>query len=425
MVELGKIRALALQLAKAVAAERARAELDLERLVPQVTPPAKPVAVGLEGSAKLPLLYDPIVRAARGGPSIAVLLKFINKQPCDLSNIEAYYRLGLAHLANGRYGQAKAAFERVEQTSPGYRDAGKRFQTIVDWQKALGKYSAFERYKLQGEIGRGGSTVVYRAKDTVLGIDVALKFLAPTLSADAAVRKLFEEEAKRAQTLEHANIVRIHEVGMLVNRCFVSMDVVEGLPLAVLRGNLTIVETLRAMKQVLDALAYAHGRKVVHRGIEPGAVMRLPNGLVKVLDFGITRAIEGGARQSNIAGALEFKAPELLHGQEADERSDLFAVAATMYALLANRSPFEGEERRIPPRRLSELVTDLPEILVDEVMRCLAFDPAARSDSAYALAKPVVEVLDAVARISGEQLAEPTAVSPDESGVFQLTFKTR
>ena len=424
MVEHGKIRALAMQLAKAVAAERARAELDLAHLVPPSAPPAKPVAVGLEGSAKLPLLYDPIVRAARGGPSVALILKFINKQPCDLSNIEAYYRLGLAHLAFGRYGQAKAAFERVEQTSPGYRDAGKRFQTIVDWQKALGKYSAFERYKLQGELGRGGSTVVYRAKDTVLGIDVALKFLAPTLSADPAVRALFEEEAKRAATLDHANIVRIHEVGTLVNRAFISMDVVDGLSLDVLQGNLTIVETLRAMKQVLDALVYAHARQVLHRGIEPAAIMRMPNGLVKVLDFGITRAIEGGSRQSNVAGSLAFKAPELLHGQEADERSDLFAVAATMYTMLANRVPFQGEERRVPQAWLPEYATDLPDIVVDEVMRCLAFDPAKRSENAYALAKPIVEVLDAVARISGEQLAEPTAISPESSAEIRVTFKS-
>ncbi len=430
--DLGAVRALAEQVAKALTDQLTKRELDLARLITAAAAaePRKTYAIGLEGATKVPLLYDATVRAARSGPPPRTFLVHINQQPCDLGNIEVYYRLGLAHLGAGRYDQAAAAFDRVEETSPGYRDAWKRAKTIRDWEKALGGKlelgtmpTGEARYRLLGELGRGSTAVVYRAKDALLGRDIALKVLSHRLSSDAEVKELFEAAARKSATLSHPNIVAIHDVGTLEGRAYLGMELVDGWTLDVLQQQpqgLSIVESLRAIKQVLDALAYAHVRGVIHRSLEPANIMRTPIGLVKVMDFGLANAIEGAASQSVSVGAPEYRAIEQLRGQPVDQRTDVFAAAVTLYFLLANRFPFQGDDRETPPRRLIDLV-QVPSIIDDIVMRSLANDPNARPQSCFEFAHPIGQVLDAVSRISGETTFEPTTAR--SSGPMNVRFK--
>jgi len=422
-VEPDEIRALAEQVARATAARFNNPELELARLVGEAATPlaAKRMAVGLEGNAtKLPLLHDAAVIAARGGPSAESLIRSIQQRPCDLQTIEQYYRLGLAHQVAGRFDQAVAAYERVDNTSPGYRDAGKRAQTIRDWQKALGKRAEIglaprgeARYQIRGELGRGGISVVYRAKDIVLGRDVALKFVSAALTTDPEIRDLFDREARAFRLLRHPNVVAIHDVGTLEGRAYLAMELVDGRALETLRlqpGGLSIVETLRATKQVLDALGYAHQREIIHRGIEPSSVMRTASGLIKVMDFGLARLIEGGSRQSSIAGTPELRSPEQLRAEDVDHRTDLFSVGATLYTLLTNRFPFHGTDRLTPPRPVSDVVP-IPDLIEQMIAQSLAIDPEARPESAFVMARPIAQVLDAVSRVSGEHRFEPAAAA--------------
>src|SRR5438067_11827178 len=136
-----------------------------------------------------------------------------DQQP-DLGNIEVYYRLGLGHLARGQYEEAKVAFASVEEASPGYRDAAARADQITSWKDkvATGVFAQAgaalaKRYTLQGELGRGGMAVVYRARDEALGREVALKFLSEDAVGNEVFMQFFQREARAAGSLNHPNIV--------------------------------------------------------------------------------------------------------------------------------------------------------------------------------------------------------------------------
>ncbi|MCE9573698.1 MAG: protein kinase [Deltaproteobacteria bacterium] len=418
-----QLRSLADQVAKAAAEQLRRAgNLELPRLTLGPGPTAIGVA-GLESGAglQIELLLDGAVKAARGGPSIETLRGFIGDRPCDLQNIEVYYRLALAHLAQGDWQAALADFDAVDEASPGYRDAWKRAEEIRGWEKALGKKLTqlgaapgkdSGRYRLRGELGRGGMAVVYRADDSMLGREVALKFLSESLSGDPEMRELFQREAKAVAALNHPNIVTIHDVGVLEGRAFLCMEFVEGKSVETLMTEapgLTIVESLRIIVQVLDALAYAHARKIIHRDIKPANMMRTPSGLVKLMDFGLAKSIADGTKQSVVAGTPMYMPPEQLRGAEVDHRADLFAIAVSLYELLTGHAPFDGMERNGPPPPPSTHVPAIPPVLEAIVMRGLELDPKRRPQSAAEMAAPLHSVLEAVATYAGGAVAPAKA----------------
>lgn len=371
------------------------------------------LATGLENaSIKVDLLFDGAVRAARGGPSIDTLQGFIGGRECDLQNIEVYYRLGLVYLAQGKYHEAVAAFDSVEEASAGYRDAWKRADEVRSWQRALGKRATQlgttptggGRYELHGELGRGGMAVVYRGRDSILGREVALKFLSESLSANNDMQELFQREARSVAALNHPNIITIHDVGVLEGRAFICMEYVEGRSLESLMSQtpgLTIVESLRAVKQVLDGLGYAHSRKIIHRDIKPANIMRSASGLVKLMDFGLAKSLDSAQQASVIAGTPQFMALEQLRGDHVDHRADLFAIGVTLYELLSGRAPYEGLDRSKPPVEISEHVPAVPSVLAETIMSSLSNDPNKRPQTAADLAAPLIHVLDAVSKASG------------------------
>jgi tetratricopeptide (TPR) repeat protein len=368
------------------------------------------LVVGLEyAPAKMDLVADSSVRAARAGPSIDTLRRYIGGRACDLQNIEVFFRLGLAHLGAGQWESALAAFEAVEEASPGYRDALQRAEEIRGWQKALGSRSvlgatsgeARGRYVLLGELGRGGMAVVYRANDRILGREVALKFMAEELGTSAEMKELFQREARSIAQLNHPNIVTVYDFGVLEGRLFIAMEYIEGKSMERMGAGgerAAVVEILRIARQVLDALAYAHGRKIIHRDIKPANMIRTTAGVLKLMDFGLAKSIEAGAGSSMVAGTPEYMAPEQLRGEKVDHRADLFSAGVSLYELLTGQLPFEGMERKGPPPRPRSLVPSLPEVLDDAVMRAVALDREERFQSAADFAKPLRSILEKVDR---------------------------
>ena len=191
-------------------------------------------------------------------------------------------------------------------------------------------------YEILAPLGAGGMGEVYRARDTKLGRDVALKVLPTELAEEPERRARLLREARAAASLNHSNICTIYEVGEAGDRSYIAMEVIEGRPLSarLTEGPLPVDDVLRYGRQLADAVAHAHDRGVVHRDLKTANVMVLPDGRVKVLDFGLAKrasphaAAEVTTRQSltqdgAILGTLSYMSPEQLRGQPADARSDI------------------------------------------------------------------------------------------------------
>ncbi len=375
---------------------------------------------GLESApVSLELLLDGEVKAAREGPSLEALKRFTGSGGCDLSNIEVYYRMGLACLAGGDWDSALKNFEAVEDASPGYRDARRRADVIRQWKSSMGGKitlggtalaqggAAAPRYTLRGELGRGGMAVVYRATDTVLDRDVALKFIAESALEKKEMREMFLREARSVAQLNHPNIVTIYDVGTLDGRTFIAMEFVEGKTvddLVVEQKKLGVPEALRITAQVLAALDYAHGRSIVHRDVKPSNMMHSPNGLVKLMDFGLAKSLNATAKASIVAGTPAYMPPEQFTGKNVDHRADLFAVGASLYEMLSGELPFEGYVRTSPPS-LRERFPEVP-AAIDEALRVVMDpDPAKRFQSAKDFLAPIQRVLAVIDRAVEEREA--------------------
>jgi len=301
----------------------------------------------------------------------------------DLGNIEIYYRLGLAYLADAKLDDAKRAFTIVDEVSPGYRDAARRAEEIEQIQKSPQKLSIFKhssvaaatrRYTLVKELGRGGMAIVYKAHDTALNRDVAMKFMADEASANPIFMDFFKREARAAASLNHPNIVTIYDVGTLNDRAFICMELVDGRPVESLleeRGRLEVDEAVAIVGEVLVALDYAHERRIIHRDIKPANVMQTKTGLIKLMDFGLAKSVDGPAKTTAIAGTPVYMPLEQLSGKGVDHRTDLFAVGASLYEMLAGQVPYEGYDRFTPPKSLSEYRPDVPVEIEAVILRAL------------------------------------------------------
>ncbi|MBI4951409.1 MAG: protein kinase, partial [Myxococcales bacterium] len=387
-------------------------------------------AAGLEETPiELELVGDAAVKRAREGPSVESLWRLIGQRDCDLQNIEVYYRLGLAYVSAGQWRDALKAFDAVEEASPGDRDADQRAHEIRGWLDAHGSKHltlgttttpasgapsgavSAGRYLVQGELGRGGMAVVYRAVDTVLGRDVALKFIAEELGVSPQMRDMFQREARSAAQLNHPNVVTVYDFGLLEGRLFIAMEYLEGTTVEQLvdQGLLPVVESLRVATQVLAALEYAHGRQLVHRDVKPSNMIRTHLGLVKLMDFGLAKSVAQGAKASLVAGTPAYMPPEQFAGGNVDHRADLFAVGASLYEMLSGSLPFEGTDRSRPAASLRATAPALPAVLDDIVGRALCLDPAERWQTAAEFAAPLRDILAAVEQAAG---APATAVAP-------------
>jgi serine/threonine protein kinase/Tol biopolymer transport system component len=263
-------------------------------------------------------------------------------------------------------------------------------------------------YEIVAPLGAGGMGEVYRAKDPRLGRDVAIKVLPQHLSANPELRARFEREARTVSSLNHPNICTLHDIGREGDADYLVMELVEGETLAdrIAKGPLPPDEALRIGIQIADALDRAHRAGIVHRDLKPGNVMLARSG-AKLMDFGLARAsiLTGGntsltrsptmtqplTADGAIVGTFQYMAPEQLDGSEADARSDIWALGATLYEMVTGRRAFEGKSQasliasilKEQPQPVSAVAPLAPPALDQVIRACLAKDPDQRIQTAH------------------------------------------
>ena len=252
---------------------------------------------------------------------------------------------------------------------------------------------------------------VYRARDTRLGRDVAIKILPKEMSADPARKQRFEREAKTISGLNHPNICTLHDVGSQDGVDYLVMECVEGETLAkrLEKGPLPLEQVLKYGAQVADALDKAHRAGIVHRDLKPGNIMLTATG-AKLLDFGLakpTSSLVSGmtltaaatpttpvTQEGTIVGTFQYMSPEQIEGKEVDRRSDIFSLGAVLYEMLTGQKAFQGKSQlsvasailEKEPVPISSLKPMTPPALDHAIRRCLAKDPEERWQTARDLA---------------------------------------
>lgn len=272
-------------------------------------------------------------------------------------------------------------------------------------------------YRILGPLGSGGMGFVYRAEDIHLHRPVALKFLLPQLSMDDAARERFLTEARSAGSLDHPNLCTIHEVEEGDSgRLFLAMPLYAGETLRerlAREGPLPIDLALDIARQIGQGLVCAHQAGIVHRDLKPGNIMLLPDGMVKILDFGLAKARDVSQTMADgVVGTLAYMAPEQLRGEPVDTRADLWALGVVLYQMLTGDQPFRGEGehqtleailqgRPTPP---SKRCPGVPPQAEELVLRLLQKKPSKRFASAE-------EVVAELARLSDERREASTPSS--------------
>jgi serine/threonine protein kinase/Tol biopolymer transport system component len=274
-------------------------------------------------------------------------------------------------------------------------------------------------YEILEPLGAGGMGEVYRARDTRLRREVAIKVLPADRLSDPARRARFEQEARAVSQLNHPHIVTIHEIESAEGIDFIVMELVPGRTLDALipHHGMRLGEALRIAIPLADALAAAHAAGIVHRDLKPANVMVAPEGVAKVLDFGLAKlrphdrtdsdeatTVDARAvpltREGTVAGTPAYMSPEQASGVRVDTRSDIFSFGAVLYEMLTGHRAFKGASSaetlaavlKEQPKPPSELVPGVPRDLERIVLRCLKKDPERRFQHATDLKVELQEV---------------------------------
>ncbi len=290
-------------------------------------------------------------------------------------------------------------------------------------------------FEILSPLGAGGMGEVYRARDSRLGRDVAVKVLPVELASDADRRKRFEQEARSASALNHPNIITIHDIGSSDSAFYIAMELVDGKTLReVLGGGLLPTRKLLDLAvQAADGLAKAHSAGIVHRDLKPENLMVSKDGLVKILDFGLAKPVmaesKGGSalvtmaeetRPGTVLGTVGYMAPEQASGRTMDFRSDQFSFGSILYEIATGRRAFERNtsaetltaiirEEPVPPAQINPAV---PAPLRWILERCLAKDPDERYASTRDLARDLRSLRDHLSEASVSGEAVPIRPAP-------------
>src|SRR5262249_48520936 len=213
------------------------------------------------------------------------------------------------------------------------------------------------RYEIVSRLGVGGMGEVYLASDTLLDRKVALKVLSAKFTENKDWLKRFIREAKAASTLNHPNIITIHEIGQASGVHFIATEYIEGKTLRqqFSTGRMKIGSAVNVAVQIANALVAAHSAGIIHRDIKPENIMLRPDGYVKVLDLGLAKMNGDGSKQISsslslvntapgvVMGTVNYMSPEQARGLPVDMRSDIFSLGVVLYEMLVGRPPFDGE----------------------------------------------------------------------------------
>lgn len=273
--------------------------------------------------------------------------------------------------------------------------------------KAKAKTPEIAGYTLDRRIGRGGTGEVWLATQKSLDRRVALKFLSSRLEADPTFVERFQAEARAAAALNHPNVVTVHDVGEGSGHHYLTMEFMAAGCLEERLSALGPIAWREALRVLLDAargLEYAESRGVVHRDIKPANLMQTEDGITKICDLGLAVQLEQEEVQADgkkIVGTPHFLPPEVLRGERADSRSDLYSLGATAYRILSGHTPFEGETTKEilrgalndEPEPLALVVPGIPSGVSELVNRLLEKDPADRTPSASVLVRELERLI--------------------------------
>jgi serine/threonine protein kinase/Tfp pilus assembly protein PilF len=268
----------------------------------------------------------------------------------------------------------------------------------------------FGRYEIRSQLGVGGMGEVYLAEDTRLKRTVALKFLPAEVASDQKRMQRFNQEAHAISSLNHPNIITIHEIEQDAPVPYITTEYIEGITLRdrMARGRMKIEEALDVAIQTASALAAAHAKEIVHRDIKPENVMLREDGYVKILDFGLAKLMEKQATSPEavtqvhtdagaVIGTARYMSPEQARGLEIDERTDIFSLGIVLYEMVAGKSPFTGATNhevvaailKEEPLPLANFIPHVPGRLQEVVNRALKKD----RDERYQTAREMLEEL--------------------------------
>jgi eukaryotic-like serine/threonine-protein kinase len=276
-----------------------------------------------------------------------------------------------------------------------------------------------ERYELSEQLASGGMTSVWRGHDRVLGRDVVVKVLHPELAANEGFRARFHEEAVNAARLTHPSIVALYDTGEQEGVAYIVMELVNGPALGQVlarNGPLPPARAARLATEVCAALDYAHEAGVCHGSLKPGNIVLADDGTVKVADFSIARAAadDDPGRTGEILTSDGFLAPEVVRGEQADGRADVYGLGACLYAMLTGRPPGADPTTVIPPRSLR---AGVPRELDTVVRQAMAPDPDDRFQTAQAMAAALYRSAAAAGGPPAGELVGVPAELPTQRGL--------
>ncbi|MCT1514228.1 Stk1 family PASTA domain-containing Ser/Thr kinase [Dietzia cercidiphylli] len=283
------------------------------------------------------------------------------------------------------------------------------------------------RYEIGEVLGFGGMSEVHRGRDTVLGRDVAVKIMRPELARDETFYQRFRREAQNSASLNHPSIVAIYDTGEERTDDgalpYIVMELVEGdtiRDIVKMDGPLEVERALGVMADVCGALDFSHKKGIIHRDVKPANIMISRDGAVKVMDFGIARAVSDASstltNTSSVLGTAQYLSPEQARGETVDARSDLYSAGCVLYEMVAGAPPFTGESPvavayqhvRESPQPPSAINPEVGRYVDAVVMQAMAKNPENRYDTAGDMRTDLLAVL------SGGRPAAPLVLSDDE-----------
>jgi tetratricopeptide (TPR) repeat protein len=339
-----------------------------------------------------------------GKKMYAVAIKKL-RQACegqDLSPESAplFYHLARCYEDHGEVKQAVDLYERILAFDIQWEDVSRRLETVRKRLQIEGEKDTAgggtrrkddQRYRIVGELGRGGMGIVYKALDTVLDREVAYKVLPETLKQNAKALENFLREAKSAAQLNHPNIVTVYDAGEQGGQYYIAMEYVDGTTLKDIVKRKGVIKprgVLHVLAQMCEALEFAHAKGIVHRDIKSANTMWTRDKKAKIMDFGLAKAIEEVRNQTTmVSGTPFYMSPEQTLGKNIDHRTDIYSLGVSIFEMSTGRVPFrEGNvpyhHVHTPPPDPCEVNPKLPPLLGRIISRCLKKDPAERYQTA-------------------------------------------